>query len=149
MNIFVDADACPVKDIIIKTAKEFSIPVYLFVDTSHILSDSYSTVITVDKASDSVDFAIANRIHKGDIAVTQDYGLASMLLAKGAYVVHQNGFLYDENNIDRLLFERHISKEMRRQGKRGGRFHARKEEDNIRFASCFCSVCRKAVEEES
>lgn len=143
MKILVDADACPVKDIIIKIAKQFQIPVLLFVDTSHILNDDYSTIIIVDKANDSVDFAIANKIEKNDIAVTQDYGLASMLLAKKAYVIHQNGFLYDESNMDRLLFERHISKEMRRQGKRGGHTKPRSHENNVNFEKCFQQLCEK------
>lgn len=144
MKILVDADACPVKEIIVKVAKEYDIPVLMFVDTSHVIHDDYSLVITVDKACDSVDFAIANKITKNDIAVTQDYGLASMLLAKQAIVVHQNGFVYDDSNIDRLLFERHISKEQRRHGKRGGHVKPRSNENNEKFEICFRNICAKS-----
>lgn len=146
MKILVDADACPVKEIITDIAKEFEIEVIMFVDTSHILYDDYSTVITVDKAYDSVDFAIANRISKGDIAVTQDYGLASMLLAKQAYVIHQNGFQYTSENIDRMLFERHISKELRRHGKmKGGKIKSRSKENDEKFRNCLTQLILKII----
>lgn len=146
MKILVDADACPVKEIITDIAKEFEIEVIMFVDTSHILYDDYSTVVTVDKACDSVDFAIANGISKGDIAVTQDYGLASMLLAKQAYVIHQNGFQYTSENIDRMLFERHISKELRRHGKmKGGKIKSRSKENDEKFRNCLTQLILKVI----
>lgn len=144
MKILVDADACPVKDSIVKIAKKFDIPVFMFIDTSHILKEDYATVITVDKACDSVDFALTNKTAKGDIAVTQDYGLAAMLLAKQAYVVHQNGYLYHDKNIDQMLFERHISKESRRHGKKPGHhMKKRKIEDDKKFEDCFYALCQK------
>ncbi|WP_284680807.1 DUF188 domain-containing protein [Aceticella autotrophica] len=64
MKILVDADACPVKDIIVKIAKEFKIPVLMFIDTSHILNDGYSEIITVDKGFNSADIALINRTKK-------------------------------------------------------------------------------------
>lgn len=140
MNILVDADACPVKDIIVSSAKKYNIPVFMFVDTSHRFTDDYSTVITVDKGADSVDFAIVNRITSGDICITQDYGLASMVLAKNAYAVHQNGFMYNTNNIDRMLFERHIGKEMRRAGMRSNKFKPRTKGDNDKFQCFFTNL---------
>lgn len=143
MKILVDADACPVKEIIIKVAKEFQIPVFMFVDTSHLLKDNHGTIITVDKANDSVDFALLNQTQKGDIAVTQDYGLAAMLLAKKAYVIHQNGFLYTDEQIDRMLFERFLSKELRRQKKRTTHFKKRTIQNNETFETCFRQLCQK------
>lgn len=149
MNIFVDADACPVKEIIINTAKQFNIPVFMFIDTSHILVDNYATIITVDKASDSVDFAIANKIKKGDIAITQDYGLASMLLGKGAYVMHQNGFSYTLDNIDQMLFERHMSKKARRAGlKSHHHIKARTKEDDVKFENHFYQLVERLINEK-
>lgn len=140
MKILVDADACPVKNIILDLAKEFQVPVWMFVDTSHMIHDDYSRVFTVDKASDSVDFALANQTEKGDIAVTQDYGLATMLLAKQAIVLHQNGFIYDDQNIDRLLFERHIGKKLRKNGKRSSHIKARTSENDDAFMHCLRRV---------
>lgn len=117
MRIFVDADACPVKEIIVSLAKRYSIPVTMLSDTSHIIDDGYSTCITVDKGRDSVDIALANRISRNDIAVTNDYALAALVLSKGAYAVSSNGLIYTAENIDRLLFVRHISREMRQKKK--------------------------------
>ena len=82
MKILVDADACPVKSIIVNIAKKENIPVIMFFDTSHCYNDGYSLVKTVDKGPDSVDFAIINCIDKGDICITQDYGLAVMAMSK-------------------------------------------------------------------
>jgi len=137
MKILVDADACPVKEIIVDIAKKYETEVWMFFDTSHLYYDGYSRVFTVDRGADSVDFAIVNRISDGDVCVTQDYGLASMVLAKNAYAVHQNGFSYTKDNIDRMLFERHISKEMRMAGKRGGKHKARTKENDEKFRSFF------------
>ena len=74
MKILIDADACPVKEIAVRTAKKYGIEVLMFCDTSHILKSDYAKIFTVDKASDSVDIALANKLEKGDIAITQDYG---------------------------------------------------------------------------
>ena len=74
--------------------------------------------LVLDKGADSVDFALANRVQPGDIVVTQDYGLASMCLAKGARVLHQDGWRYTEYNIQALLFQRHESGKYRRSGGR-------------------------------
>lgn len=137
MRITVDADACPVKEIILQIAEKYNIPVTMVTDTSHIMYNMPCEVVTVDKGHDSADIAIANRVNKGDIAVTQDYGLACMLMAKGANVVNQNGFLYTEDNIDELLMRRHISAKQRRGGKRSGHIKPRTAEDNERFRICF------------
>lgn len=147
IDIYVDADACPVKEIIIKVAKEFNLKVFMFIDTSHILNDSYAKIITVDKANDSVDFAIANKIKKADIAITQDYGLASLLLGKGVYVLNQNGFIYTTDNIDKLLFERHILKKSRR-AKLNINSHIKKrtKEDDLKFEKVFRQICMKILQ---
>ena len=135
MNIVVDADACPVKEIILETAKKYNIPVTMVTDTSHIM-DMPCRVMTVDKGHDSADIAIANLVKNGDIAVTQDYGLACMLMARGAHIINQNGFLYTSDNIDSLLMRRHISAKQRRSGKRSGHVSARTPEDDIKFRKC-------------
>ena len=90
--------------------------------------------LVFDKGADSVDFALVNRVDAGDIVITQDYGLASLLLAKKATVLHHNGFFYTQENIGRILFERHLSREMRRQKKsRGGNVRKRTKEDDEKF----------------
>ena len=94
MRILVDADACPVKQIIVRIAKQMKIPVTMLIDTSHVINDGYSTVITVDKEVDSVDFALIGILSKEDIVVSQDFGVAAMALGKGAKAINQNGMLY-------------------------------------------------------
>lgn len=114
MQILIDADACPVIKITEKTAREYQIPVILLCDTNHILQSDYSMVKTIGAGADAVDFALINLCKKGDIVVTQDYGVAAMALGKGAYAIHQSGRRYTDENMDRLLMERHLSKKARR-----------------------------------
>lgn len=133
MKILVDADACPVKEIIIKIAKSKKIPVVMVIDTSHQINDGYSKVIQVDKADDSVDIALINQTKKGDIVVTQDYGVATLALSKGAKALSQNGLIFTENNIDTLLFERHIGKKVRKGGGRTASIPKRTSQDDERF----------------
>lgn len=133
MKILVDADACPVKQIIVKVAREHNIPVIMFIDTSHLLNDGYSQVVTVEKSRDSVDIALINMVSRGDIVVTQDFGVAAMALPKGARAISQNGLIYTDENIEKLLFERHLSQKVRRSGGRTSGPRKRTEEDDIRF----------------
>ena len=62
---------------------------------------------------DAVDFKLISLCEKGDLVVTQDYGVAAMALSKGAYAIHQSGKWYTNENIDLMLMERHISKKAR------------------------------------
>ena len=113
MRILVDADACPVVKITEETAKEYGVPVVLFCDTNHVLYSDYSDVVTVSAGADAVDFVIANNCEKGDIVVTQDYGVAAMILSKGCYGIHQSGKVYTNDNIELMLAERYMAKKAR------------------------------------
>ena len=117
MRIFIDADGCPVVDLTIDIAKRHDIPVTAVCDTAHEFTGRGIEVITVEKGADSADFALINRLHAGDIAVTQDYGVAAMCLAKKAYAINQNGLVYSADNIGSLLESRHMVKKLRRSGK--------------------------------
>ena len=114
MKILVDADACPVVSIVEHMAGEYGIPVILLCDTNHVLRSEYSEVKVIGGGADAVDFALVGLCQKGDLVVTQDYGVAAMILGKGAYGIHQSGKWYTDKNIDRMLMERHISKKVRR-----------------------------------
>ena len=140
MRILVDADACPVKEIIVRLAKQRSISVTMLIDTSHQWSDGYSEVITVDKQADSVDFALMRLLDHDDIVVTQDFGLAAMVLGKGARAVNQNGLVYTDDNIDKLLMERHIGAKVRRGGGRTKGPAKRTKEDNEHFEAVFAKL---------
>ncbi len=128
MKILVDADACPVVDLTVREAKARNIPVTLITDTAHVLNRTDAEVITVEKGSDSADFKLVNLVQKGDLVVTQDYGLAAMVLAKGGRALNQNGMIYSEQNMDTLLFTRHIAKKVRMAGGRTKGPHKRTKE---------------------
>ena len=113
MRILIDADACPVVRITERVAKKYSIPVVLLCDTNHVLSSDYSEIKIIGAGADAVDIALANLCKAGDMAVTQDYGVAAMVLAKGGYAIHQSGRVFTNENIDGLLMERHMAKKAR------------------------------------
>ena len=103
MQIFVDADACPVVGIIENIAKEYKVSVTLLCDTNHVLSSDYSEVIVVGAGADAVDYKLISICHKGDIVVAQDYGVAAMVLGKGAFAIHQSGKWYTGRSIKSCL----------------------------------------------
>ena len=113
MKIFVDADACPVVGIVEKKAEKYDVPVTLLCDTNHVLASEYSEVIVVGAGADAVDYKLISLCHRGDIVVSQDYGVAAMALGKGAYAIHQSGKWYTDENIDQMLMERHMAKKAR------------------------------------
>ena len=118
MKIYIDADGCPVVKNTLKIAKEFHILCVIICDTAHQIEHENAETIVVDKGADSVDFCLENLIQKGDIAVTQDYGLAAMCLSKRAIVLDQDGKEYTNENISGLLEFRAVSKKIRQSGGR-------------------------------
>lgn len=139
MRVFVDADACPVVGIVEKVARENNVPVTLLCDTNHVLSSDYSEVIVVGAGADAVDYKLISICHKGDIVVSQDYGVAAMALGKGAYAIHQSGKWYTNENIDQMLMERHLNKKARRASRKNHLKGPRKRtsEDDERFRESF------------
>lgn len=118
MRILIDADGCPVVNETIKVAHKFNLESIIFCDTSHNFDEKNIKVIVVSKGIDAVDFAILNNIEKGDIVITQDYGLASLVLSRNSYAINQSGMVYTNENIDELLYSRYISKKLRNSGAR-------------------------------
>lgn len=119
MTVLIDADGCPVVDIAIQVCVRHSVPCLILCDTAHSFQRTGAKTIVLDKGADSVDIAVANRAMPGDIVITQDYGLASMCLARNAHVLHQDGWQYTVDNIDALLLQRHTARKHRAAG---GRF---------------------------
>lgn len=137
MKILVDADACPVKNEIIEVAKKYLLEVHMFIDVNHRL-DGYEAVIhTVDQGADSVDLALINSMSIGDVVISQDYGVATLALARKGYVMLPSGRHIHDGNIDQLLFERHIGRETRKQKMRGERHKKRTPLDNENFQRQF------------
>ena len=133
MKILIDGDGCPVIDIAISVAKKFNIEVVIMCDTSHIFNKEGAKTMVFSKGADSVDFALINYLEKEDIVITQDYGLAAMAMNKASYVINQNGMIYNDENIDRLLYSRHISKKIRKSGGKTKGPKKRTKEDYINF----------------
>lgn len=145
MKILIDADGCPVVDITVKIGIDYNIPITIMCDTSHIINKTGVETIVLSKGSDSVDFALVNKVNKGDIIVTQDYGLAAMVLSKGGYPINQNGMVYTDENIDQLLFTRHISKKIRSSGQRTKGPRKRTKEDDIKFKNSLIDLIEKTI----
>lgn len=118
MRIFIDADGCPVVDVAVNAAKKHGIECTIICDTAHSIQREGAETIIVAKGADSADFRLVNLVRAGDIAITQDYGLAAMCLSKRAVVLNQDGKLYTEDNISGLLEFRAVSAKIRRSGGR-------------------------------
>ena len=109
MAIIVDGDGCAGRDIIEEVAKKYSVPLKIYCDIHHVINSDYGEVIVMDSGFQAVDMKVANEAKNGDIVVTQDYGVAAMVLGKKSYAISPRGYIFSENNIDILLLERHIS----------------------------------------
>ena len=151
MQILVDADACPVVSIVERVAKEHNLPVTLLCDTNHVLSSDYSEVIVVGAGADVVDYKLISICHKGDIVVSQDYGVAAMALGKIAYAIHQSGKWYTNENIDQMLMERHLNKKARRGSGKNHLKGPRKRtaEDDEHFRASFEKMIHMAMDKEN
>ena len=121
-----------------RVAKEHGLPVVLLCDTNHVLSSDYSEIRVIGAGADAVDIALINLCHRGDIVVTQDYGVAALALGKGAKAIHQSGRWYTDEIIDGLLMERHMAKVARRKSKNHLKGPAKRtDEDDRRFEESF------------
>lgn len=142
MKIYVDADGCPVVKIAVKIAKENNLKIIIVKNFAHEIHDSYAEIVSVDISNDSADFYIVNRIEEGDLVVTQDYGLATLSLAKGAIPINQNGLVFTKDNIDGMLNQRHLHQQLRNQNKRHGNAKKRKSEADESFERALKSLVK-------
>lgn len=136
MKIYIDADASPVKLIVIEEAHRFNVPVVLIKSYSHFSHTEKMAgveTIYVDTGADAADYKIFKHAQPGDIIITQDYGLASLGLAKGCQVLHHKGFAYSNQNIDMLLETRHLSAKARKAGRKTKGPKAFTDEDRETF----------------
>ena len=146
MRIYVDADACPVTRIAEGIAREHGIPVTLLCDTNHVLTSETSEVKVIGAGADAVDIALINLCRRGDIVITQDYGVAALALGKGARAIHPSGKWFTDENIDGLLMDRHLAKKARRSGKHHLKGPAKRTaEDDQRFAESFDQMIQEAL----
>lgn len=136
MRVLIDGDGCPVVGIAAEICARMGIPCLLLCDTAHDMRRTDVQVLTFDKGADSVDYALGNRAEPGDVVITQDYGLAALCLAKGARVLHQDGWEYTADNMDALLFQRYAAQKLRLAGGRtkGPRKRQREQDEAFRAA---------------
>ena len=140
MRVLIDGDGCPVVDTAVGLCRERKVQCLLMCDSAHEFHREGAQTLTFDKGADSVDFALANRVHAGDLVITQDYGLASMCLARNARVLHQDGWEYTSWNIDALLLQRHEAKKYRLSGGRTKATPKRTEQQNRAFRSAMAQL---------
>ena len=140
MKIFIDADGCPVTDIAVRLAVRYSVPCTIICDTAHSIYRDGADTIVVDKGADSADFRLVNLISSGDIAITQDYGLAAMCLSKNATVLNQDGKEYTDENISGLLSFRAVSAKIRKSGGRTKGHSKRTSEQNKDIEKAFAEL---------
>ncbi|MBE1555415.1 YaiI/YqxD family protein [Sporosarcina limicola] len=144
-TVLVDADGCPVVDESIRIARQFGFPCILICDTAHEMHRDGADTIIVSKGADAVDFVLVNRVQKNDIVVTQDYGLAAMVLAKQGHPIDQNGRRYTEENIDQLLYARHTAQKVRMAGGRLRGPKKRSKENDLKFEVSMKALCEKVL----
>ena len=130
MVIRIDGDACPAISLIEKLAKKYDINMKIYADYAHNINSDYAEVLLLDTSSQSVDMKIISETKEKDIIVTQDFGLASIVLSKNAYAIGIRGLEYTNENIDSLLYERYLNAQIRKVTKRNRGPKKRTEEDN-------------------
>ncbi len=106
MKILVDGDSCPVLDIITNFARDNALSLLVFFDINHDSDLDYGTSVLIDLENQNINQEILSRTEPEDLIITQDFGLASQVLEKGANAVNQQGLIYTANNIKKLLKQR-------------------------------------------
>lgn len=151
MKILVDADACPVIKKVEKIAKRNNIKVILLSDTNHELTSNYSTIIKVSPGMDATDFKIVSMCEKNDIVVTQDYGLAALILSKHGHPIHQSGKIYTNENIDYMLMSRYITKRNKAKGiktRSGGKKAKKRQTYDYDFEESLTKLIKESTQKE-
>ena len=143
MKILVDADACAVIPQIESVARWHKVPVTLYCDTHHLLQSDYCDIKIVGAGKDAVDYELVKSCQPGDVVVTQDHGTAAMALSKKARVMHQDGWQYTGNGVDRLLARRRMFRGLCL----SPHAHRRTEDDDADFMMNFDKLLAEAIEE--
>lgn len=147
MRLLIDGDGSPVKNEVIALGAKYHLPVMIVTSVDHYTKKEFPAhvqFIYVDKGSDRADYEIVKEIQAGDFLVTQDYGLASLVLPKSARVFHHNGTEYLKETIDFLLGQRYLGAQMRKAGKRTKGPKPFTKEDRLHFETVFEAAIREA-----
>ena len=142
----MDADACPVKDDVVRLARRRGLRVVLVGNASQgSQGGGYAEAVTAGDGPDAADFEIVGRVEPGDVVVTDDIGLASMILPKGAFGLSSRGKGFDELNIGHLMASRHVGQQIRAAGGRTKGPKPFTRQDRDRFRNAFAAVVDRAL----
>lgn len=132
MQVLVDADACPVLELIRRICAKAGVKVVTVSSFRHDIGGPDH--IMVGPESQAADMAIINRTARGDVVVTQDWGLAALALAKGAHALSPWGHRFREDEMEGRLAQRAMNARLRRGGVRMPGPKRRTVEDDRAFA---------------
>ena len=143
MKIIVDADACPksVFRICIKVGHQYGIQVWTVASFNHSIESDHHVVVGSDPQE--ADIKIINLTEERDVVVTQDWGLAAVVLGKGARCLSPTGREFRPDRIEFLLEEREVKNKVRRSGGRTKGPKKRTFEDDQRFEACLKRILFK------
>ena len=147
-QIYVDGDACPVRDEVYRVATRLGLGVFVVTNGSRPLRPPglpNVQVIFVGDAADAADDWIADKISAADVCVTSDIPLAARCLAKGARVVAPNGRVWTEANIGNALAGRELSRHLRELGQSAGGPAPMTRQDRSRFLSALDAAVQAAL----
>jgi uncharacterized protein YaiI (UPF0178 family) len=134
LEIYVDADGCPVKDEVYRVADRYGLQVWVVAKAWLRVPDSpLVTRVAVDEGLDRADDWIAERIGPGDIAVTSDVPLAARCVKQGARVIAPNGKPFNEESMGDVLATRNLMTALRETGEIKGGGRPFTKQDRARF----------------
>jgi uncharacterized protein YaiI (UPF0178 family) len=145
MKIMVDADACPksVLQICMSIGHQYGVQVWTVASFNHSIDSDHPVIVGNDPQE--ADIKIINMTEEGDIIVTQDWGLAAVVLGKGAKCLSPAGREFRPDKIQFLLEEREIKSKLRRSGVRTKGPKKRTVDDDRRFETCLERILLRSV----
>ena len=144
-TLYVDADACPVKDEVYRVAGRYGLPVFVVCNSwIRVPPEAWITLMVVDAGPDVADDWIAERAGPGDVVITADIPLAERTLASGAQAVHPTGRPFTPDNIGGALASRAIGEHLRSMGEITGGPRPFGPQDRSKFLQALDTAVVKA-----
>lgn len=146
MKVLVDADSCPVLDVVRQVCERAGVPVVTVASYRHQITGEGH--ITVGPEPEAADLAIINRTERGDIVITRDYGLAALVLARGAHALNHWGHRFRDEEMDSRLAQAALNERLRRTGRRVHTPHRRTHERGVPFAVALRTLLQEVLKGE-
>jgi len=148
IEIFVDGDACPVKDETYVVATRYAVPVALVANSRIAVPHGFGVeMVVVAEGPDAADDWIAEHVRPGDVVVTADIPLAARCLERGARVLGSNGRVFTEDSIGGQLATRDLKANLREAGIVSGGPPPISDKDRSRFASKLDELVQRGLRE--